>query len=225
MLHRGFRQLTSGPVFSEVVQDLTYVNTDGDVIASEVRTIRSWWASSTARFLDFHVNVVSVTDVGPRPFLIMARLATSFDIPKTGKVTNSLGYPVPPAPGNQRTYRATWVDGSGPTGDPPAPAPAGPPEEMVDQPGHERHVGAGKGPWNGLAVFDHPSNSGYPGTVGKFAVPQQITQVHYPPAASPDGPFSFQLRVFVHDGDADTAHVPQRAASYQQPVTVTVATA
>ena len=44
-------------------------------------------------------------------------------------------------------------------------------------------TGPGTGPWNGIALFDHPENDGFPGTIGKYAVVQQVTQAHYPPAA------------------------------------------
>ncbi len=53
MLHRGFRRLASGPVYGEIVQDLTYVNAYGDPIVDEIRTIRCWWTSPSARFFDF----------------------------------------------------------------------------------------------------------------------------------------------------------------------------
>ncbi|HEV2124863.1 MAG TPA: DUF6807 family protein, partial [Chloroflexota bacterium] len=68
MLHRGFRRLSSGPVYGELVQDLTYVNTYGDPIVDEVRTIRCWWASNEARFFDVQVEVLSARDRGPQPF-------------------------------------------------------------------------------------------------------------------------------------------------------------
>jgi hypothetical protein len=74
--------------------------------------------------------------------------------------------------------------------------------------------GPGNGPWNGIALFDHPQNDGYPGPIGNYAVVQQITQAHYPPAGAPDGPFTFRHRVLVHDGDATAAGVGARAAEY-----------
>ncbi|MBI3973943.1 MAG: PmoA family protein [Chloroflexi bacterium] len=226
MLHRGFRRLAAGPVFGEVVQDLTYVNAYGDPIVDEVRTIRCWWTSPSARYLDFRFDVISARDRGPQPFLFMMRLPDFFDIPSSGRVTNSAGHPVPPADPKDRYYRAVWIDASGPTGDPPPPPPAAPPETLVDLPGARRpKKGPGQGPWNGIAVFDHPGNDGYPGVVGKYAGGRgtvQITQAHYPPAGAPNGPFSFRQRVYIHDGDAESAAVPTHCADYTHPCRVDI---
>jgi hypothetical protein len=223
MLHRGFPRLSGGPVYGELLQQLTYVDAYGDPIVDEVRTIRCWWASPQARYFDFEFRILQVSDRGPRPFLFMMRLPGAFDIPATGRVTNSIGRPVPAPDRGDRYYRAAWVDGSGPTGDPPFAPPAAPPEVLVDQPGAPRvKAGPGEGPWNGVALFDHPQNHGFPGTIGKYAVVQQITQAHYPPPDAPDGPFSFRHRVYIHDGDAETAGVAARAAEYGRPCRVDV---
>lgn len=226
MLHRGFRRVSAGAVYGEIVQDLTYVDAFGDPIVDEVRTIRCWWASPAARFLDFRFDVLSARDRGPQPFLFMIRLPEAFDVPRTGRVTNAAGAPVPAPAGDGRYYRAAWIDSSGPTGDPPPAPPKAPPETLVDQPGARRpQKGPGQGPWNGIAVFDHPTNDSYPGIVGKYAGGRgavQVTQAHYPPAQAPRGPFSFIQRVYVHDGDADAAGVAARAASYAEPCAVDV---
>ena len=106
MLHRGCRRLVAGPVYGEVVQDLTYVNAFGDPIVDEVRTIRCWWASRDARYFDFRFDVLSARDRGPQPFLFMMRLPGAFDIPNTGRVTNAAGHPVPAPNREDRYYRA-----------------------------------------------------------------------------------------------------------------------
>jgi hypothetical protein len=223
MLHRGFRHLSSGPVYGELAEDLTYVDAYGEPIAEEVRTIRSWWATPEARFLDFQFDIRSCRDRGPRPFLFMIRLAASMTIPKVGRVTNAAGHPVPPAVRGDRIYRAAWVDGSGPMGGPPPPPPAAAPETLVDLPGAKApEQQPGEGTWNGVALFDHPGNHGFPATVGKYAVVQQITQAHYPPPDAPNGPFSFRQRVYVHDGDGEAAKVALQAADYGEPCRVDV---
>jgi len=223
MLHRGFRQLSSGPVYGQLVQDVTYVDAYGEPIVDEVRTIRCWWATAEARFLDFEFHIQSCRDRGPQPFLFMIRLATSMAIPKVGRVSNAAGYPVPSSKPGDRLYRAGWVDGSGPMGGPPPPPPPAAPETLVDLPGakvpEQRHD---EGPWNGIALFDHPANHGFPAMVGKYAVSQQITQAHYPPPDAPHGPFTFRQRVYVHAGDAEAAGVAQHAADYADPCRVEV---
>jgi hypothetical protein len=226
MLHRGFRRVTSGPVYAEVVEDLTYVDAFGDPFADEVRTIRCWWASPQERYLDFRFDVLSTRDRGTQPFLFVMRLPSFFDIPNSGRITNSANHPVPPANKGDQYYRASWVDASGPTGDPPPAPPSMPPEVLVDLPGAPRRKqGPGEGPWNGIALFDHPHNDQFPGEIGKYAGglgAQQLTQVHYPPPNAPHGPFSFRHRVYVHDGDAASAGVRAKAADYGQPCRVEV---
>ncbi|HVX44366.1 MAG TPA: DUF6807 family protein [Mycobacteriales bacterium] len=217
MLHTGFRRLVSGPVYGELVQDLTYVDAHGDPFAVEVRTIRWWWADRNRRFLDLDCRVLEVTDAGTKPFIMMVRTPECFGIPGTGRVTNSADAAVPEmvySPENY--YHAAWTDASGPTGGPPPPPPAGPPEELPDlQQSSAQYREVGTGPWNGIALLDHPGNGGYPNIIGKYAMVQQVTQAHYPPADAPQGPFSFRSRLYIHDGDADAAGVRGVAADYQ----------
>ena len=223
MLHGGFQRLGGGPVYGELVQRLTYVDAFGEPIVEEVRTIRCWFASSEERYLDFQFDVLTCRDRGPRPFLFMIRLPGCFDVPKTGRVTNAVGHPVPPPERGERRYHAAWVDGSGPSGDPPPLPPTAPPETLVDLPGAARsRRQAAAGPWNGIAILDHPQNAGFPNLIGNYAVTAQLTQTHYPPPAAPDGPFSFRQRVFIHAGNADVADVSARAADYAEPCTVEV---
>lgn len=226
MLHRGFRRVMSGPVYGEVVHDLTYVNAYGDAIVDEVRTVRCWWGANEQRYLDFTFEVISVRDRGPRPFFMAIRLP-NLGIPEhIGKITNSAGLPVPAPAGQDRYFRAEWIDASGPTGGPPAAPSAAPPEVLVDAPDYVApKKGPPEGPWNGIALFDHPENNGYPNIHGKYAGSRgavQMTQAHYPPESAPDGPFRFKHRVYVHDGDAESAQVARRHAEYASAARVEV---
>lgn len=112
MVHRGFRRVISGPVYAEVVHDLTYVDTFGDPFCEETRTHRFWWASEAARYIDTTSEVRWLHDRGTSPFLVALRLPSEMDIPNIGSMTNDSGTPVPPAPGAERAYPAMWVDGS-----------------------------------------------------------------------------------------------------------------
>lgn len=223
MVHRGFRRLAGGPVYGEVVEDLTYVDAFGEPIVEEVRTIRCWFSSADARYLDFRCEILWCRDRGPRPFLFAIRLPSCFDIPRTGRVSNAVNHPVPAASRADRQYRTAWVDGSGPTGGPPPLPPDAPPETLVDLPGaRRREEHAAEGPWNGIALFDHPSNFDYPNVAGKYAVVAQLTQAHYPPPDARDGPFSFVQRVYIHAGDAEAGQVALQATSYTEPCSVEV---
>jgi hypothetical protein len=210
MLHRGFRHLRGGPVFGELVHDLTYVDTDGEPFAQEERTVRWWWASEVERFIDIEARISTVTDRGTRPFIVMIRMPGSF-----GDAGRTTAAPEVDRNDQARIYHSRWVDASGPTAGPPAGPPPGPPEEHVDAPGRRRPPSEpGTGPWNGIALFDHPSNHGFPNVVGKYATAQQITQAHYPPPDAMDGPFSYRTRILVHDGDAAGANVEALAGDY-----------
>lgn len=224
MLHRGFRRVQTGPVYGELVQDLTYINVDGDPIADEVRTIRWWWADDDARFLDISCSVTHVRDAGRGPFLLMVRTPQTMGIPNPGRMTNAADAPAPEMVyAVEDRYRAAWTDASGPSGGPPPVAPAGPPEDLPDlRADAKQYASLGEGPWHGIALLDHPGNDGFPNVVGKYAMVQQITQAHYPPAESPEGPFSFGSRLLVHAGDAEQGRVADAAADYAAPCVVRV---
>ena len=124
-----------------------------------------------------------------------------------------------------------WVDGSGPSGEPPYPPPAGAPEVLVDQPGARPYrEGPGTGRWHGVAIFDHPSNHGFPHQAGKYAGSMgtggsgtgQITLAFYPPEGASDGAFTFGTRTYVHRGDAIDGRVDEQAASFRHPPEVVV---
>lgn len=225
MVHRGFRSIITGPVFGELVQDLTLVNSDGDAFADETRTIRWWWADTDTRFIEFDTTIHHIHDHGVGPYLLMARTPEPMGVPAEGVVTSSDGAPVP-----ERVYRvadryrAAWVDASGPSGGTPPPAPAGPPEDLPDLREEAATYRAGSGPVHGIAVFDHPTNHGFPNVIGQYAMVQQITQSHYPTAEQPHGPFSFRQRVLVHAGDAEQGRVASAAADFATPCTVTTTT-
>jgi hypothetical protein len=195
-------------------------------VVDEVRTLRAWWGSNERRYLDFTFQVLSARDKGPQPFLFALRLQEFMGIPETGRIVNSAGHPVPAPAEMDRTYPAAWIDASGPTGDPPLGPPSAAPEVLVDQPGYEPpKKGPGKGPWNGIALLDHPKNNGFPNTIGKYAGGRglvQITQAHYPPSSAPQGPFSFKHRVYVHDGDHESSGVAAKQADYGSPCRVEV---
>lgn len=219
MIHRGVRRSVTGPVYGELVHDLSYVDTDGELFATEVRTVRWWWASHERRFLDVESQLLEIRDAGPKPFLFMIRTPDSFGIPEHGRVLSSTGGPIT----EKTIYRASWVDASGPTGGPPPSPPEGPPEDLPDlRERAQTYAAAGSGPWNGIALLDHPANDGYPNVVGKYARPQQIVQAHYPPEDAPEGPFTFRQRVLVHAGDTESAGVAGYADDYAHPLDVAV---
>jgi Methane oxygenase PmoA len=113
MLHQRFVRLTEGPVYAEFVEEVIYVKGNGDKILDERRVARVWYADSGARFLDLSFETTKPLDIGKKPFMLVARLAPSMNIPKEGHVENSEGLV-----GRQEVdhKRARWVDCSGKVG-------------------------------------------------------------------------------------------------------------
>lgn len=185
MVHRGFRLIDDGPVFGLIEEALTYVDVAGRPIAEEIRRLRIWQAGQGRRFIDWHLQITHMTDVGPRPWMLAGRLDPVLAIGKEGRITNSAGFL---DTGKERPYQATWVDASGP----------------VDGPDG----------WQGIAFLDHPGNRGYPGDVGKVAVLPQLTFTHYPSKEMVAGPFNLMYRTYVHAGDAEAADVASAQAAW-----------
>lgn len=113
MLHQRFVRLTEGPVYAEFVEEVIYVKGNGDKILDERRVARVWYADNGARFLDLSFETTKPLDIGKKPFMLVARLAPSMNIPKEGHVENSEG-----KIGRQEVNhkRARWVDCSGKVG-------------------------------------------------------------------------------------------------------------
>jgi len=114
MLHQRFIRLTAGPVYAEFVEDVVYVKGNGDVILTETRTARTWYADDQRRFLDITHETTPPLDIGARQFLFVARLNPSMKIPNEGHVENSEGQI-----GRKEVHhqRARWCDLGGEVGD------------------------------------------------------------------------------------------------------------
>jgi Methane oxygenase PmoA len=113
MLHQRFVRLTEGPVYAELVEELIYVKGNGDKILDEKRTVRLWCADNGTRFLDMAFEATPPQDTGKKPFMLVARLAPSMNIPKEGHVENSEGLVGRKEVDHQH---ARWVDCSGKVG-------------------------------------------------------------------------------------------------------------
>jgi methane monooxygenase PmoA-like len=184
MLHRGFRVVRGGREDGLFVEEITYLSDRGDVICDEVRTVRVWAEGADARFIDIVSSVRDMTDAGPRPFILAAR--TAWDPrPESAKPAWITNSAGVRVPQDAKVYQAEWCD-------------------ISSEGAEARH---------GIAVFDHPSNPGFPGTFGKTAVLSQITLTHYPPAGSDE--IELHRRIYVHAGDADAGRVSERAAEYR----------
>ena len=82
----AFVRITEGNVYAEFVEDLIHVKGDGDIIMTETRTARVWYADDTRRFLEITHETTPPLDIGDRQFLCVARLNPSMGIPEKGHV-------------------------------------------------------------------------------------------------------------------------------------------
>jgi hypothetical protein len=114
MLHQRFIRITEGPIYAEFVEDLVYTTGHGDVILTETRRARAWYADAERRFLDITHETTPPLDIGDRQFLFVARLNPSMKIPEQGHVENSEGQT---GRANVHHQRARWCDLCGEVGD------------------------------------------------------------------------------------------------------------
>ena len=114
MLHQRFVRITEGNVYAEFVEDLIHVSGDGNIIMTERRTARVWYADNARRFLEITHETTPPLDIGARQFLFVARLNPSMDVPEKGHVENSEGQI-----GRTQVHhqRARWCDLCGVVGD------------------------------------------------------------------------------------------------------------
>jgi hypothetical protein len=114
MLHQRFARITEGQVYAQFVEELIHVTGTGEVIMTETRTARAWYADNTKRFLEIIHQTTPPLDIGARQFLCVARLNPSMGIPDNGHVENSEGQV-----GRREVHhqRARWCDLGGTVGD------------------------------------------------------------------------------------------------------------
>ena len=177
MVHRGFREVVSGPVFGRFVQDMVYTNAHGDPIVEERRALTIWWTSAARRYIDWRFSATRPDEQGAHPFLLAARLPKSLDIPNAGKVTSPHGE-------GHRQDSAEWVDGSGP-------ASRGPHGlAILDHPANPSFPG----PIGRVAVNQQLTHSQYPPKElkdGRFTFQYRVF-VHAGNAAEAEVPAEFQ---------------------------------
>ena len=206
--HRAFRNITSGPVYGQIVAKNDWCSNSEKKQFEEIRTMRFFALPGGVRLFDIDVRFrmtehqVVFTDT-KEGGVISVRVASSMDVRNGGTIENGYG-----GVNEAETWgkHAPWCDYSG----------------MVDG----KHVG--------IAVFDHEDNPRYPTqwhvrdyglmTANCFA------WQHYKPEAKRKGDMTFRkgstttwrYRLYIHKSGAGTGKVAGRFMDYAAPSTVTV---
>jgi len=206
IVHRAFERVTSGPVFGEICARNDWLSPTGQKIMEDVRTYRfynvrghrliDWWV--TLRATDGPV-LLGDTKEGMAAF----RMATALDVRHGGTIRNSRGGV------NEKECwgkRAEWCD----------------------------YFGTMGGRQIGIAFFDHPSSFRHPTYwmvrnyglyaanpfgLKKFLHDETQDGSHRIPAS---GEITFSYRIYIHEGDTETAHVARKYESFAHPPAVRV---
>ncbi len=207
--HQGFKELTSGPVFGQIVAQIEWCAGSGEKQFEETRTLRFYATPPDFRLFDltvsFHMGEKTVTFRDTKEGgLISVRVATALDVDRGGRIENGYG-----GIDEAETWgkRAPWCDYSGTINGLPV----------------------------GIAVLDHEENPRYPTwwhvrnyglmTANCFA------WSYYRPGSGLRGDMVFEkgstttwkYRVYIHRGDARQGQVADRFHDFNAPPLVTVA--
>ncbi|MHB0876820.1 MAG: DUF6807 domain-containing protein [Anaerolineae bacterium] len=212
IVHKGFKQLVSGPVLGVIQTDNDWVSRDGEPVLYEQRTIVVHnILPSHEKLVDFTIHFMANRGQ-PVKFgdtkeggILSVRVATSMDVASGlgGKIENSFG-----GINEDETWGkpAHWCDYSGPV----------------------------KGRQVGITVMDHPNNLRHPTgwhvrnyglmTANCFAESfykndQTLDGSYTIPAG---GELVFRYRLLVHRGDAAAGRVAARYHDYINPPQVQV---
>jgi hypothetical protein len=199
----GVKECEEGPVFAFIRQDINWTSNRGKKLVAEERLIRIWNTPADHRIIDLVVHFkarhgeVAFGDT-KEGGLCSVRVATSMDASRGGTIENSYG-----AIGEAEAWgrRAVWCDYSG----------------IVN------------GKLVGIALFDTPGNLRYPTywhvrdyglmTANPFGIS------HFQPELEMSGDYvleekgdlRFAYRIYLHLGDATTAHIRDKYHDYINP--------
>lgn len=207
IVHRGFTEKVSGPVFARISALNDWVDRDGNKVLDEQRMITVYNLPEAGRLIDVSAAFRGDKDVRfgdtKEAGILSVRVATSMDGDKGGLITNSFGGVTEAETWGKRAH---WCDYSGPV----------------------------EGRMVGITVFDNPANFRHPTywhvrdyglmTANPFALSA------YKNDPSADGShvlragesLSFAYRLYIHDGDVNAGRVAEQYHGYTDPPAVQV---
>jgi hypothetical protein len=204
IVHERFLDIKSGKDAGLIRSTSKWIAPDGTVVCTDERTLRVFNRPQNERLFDFEVTlkagekpvVFGDTKEGSFGFRIAEsmRLTLGKNKPGQGHIALSSG------PTDDKTWgkHGEWCDYYGPVQD-----------KTV-----------------GIAIFDHPQNPRHPTTwhvrdYGLFAAnPFGLSDFEKKPkkagdlTVEPGKPVTFRYRVFIHEGDTQTARVAERYKEY-----------
>ncbi len=204
IVHKGFVDLYSGPLFGGFEEELTWVDSDGRELLADRRWFRMYRIKGTSRIFDIEAEFTALdrpvtfgqTNENALPLIRVADLIDEWD---GGTITLSDG-----TIGGKAAFgkRAEWADCSGP---------------LVRRAGKEQV-------W-GIAMLDHPSNRNHPNAWFARSYGPLGTNLPFfdgPLTLEPGESWSLKHRIIVHEGDPWSAEIPARFDEYARPPRITL---
>lgn len=192
IVHQTFERFTFGWVYGLLRERLAYCRPDGEVFARELRTLRVYAPTPETQIIDWTIRLEEPQDTGRRGMTFACRVAPSMRLEnRSGGWSN-----VKPMEKPGKIVYGTdqpWVDYSGPVGD----------------------------GWNGIALFDHPCNIGYPRQPGAKEYGSMSVGREYPQDdVHRGGAVELRYRAYIHNGDAEQGRVEHAWHDYVHPCLV-----
>ncbi|MCC6170384.1 MAG: PmoA family protein [Caldilineaceae bacterium] len=194
--HKSFERFTFGWVYGLIQERLIYRKPDGTPFARETRVLRVYAPTETTQMIDWLMRVEEPQDQGSRGVVFACRVAPSM---RMVDATAGWAKPSPVTrpmenPGKiEDGGEEPWVDFSGPVG----------------------------ADWNGIALFDHPANPGYPFKAHAQGYgPMSIWREYPQDDDHRGGAVILRYRAYIHKGDAAEGRVQQAWHDYAHPCLV-----
>lgn len=220
ILHQEFTEVAPGPVYGRFVERNRWRNPDGSDVLEESRRVTIYNLPADRRIMDFRLTLASLGEpvtFGARPYNLLAcRLSDAMNISAHAARAN-------------RQWHAGFREGMGQGGG-----------KVLSSEGDENvaslHEGKGKsarwmdhsgpnGPeWEGLAMFDNPTNQRYPSWWLNWENMTMGPSFSYnePYTIPSGGSLTLNYRLYIHAGDATEGQVSQHFDDYSQPAVVRV---
>jgi len=195
IIHQQILRLEDGPIFGRMIAKLKWQSHTGEVFLDEIRDVTMYSLESNERIIDFDIKLKAVTDevkFGKSAYACLAvRVSKCLSVLYGGGcIKNSEGNT------NEvqvNLKRAKWFDYSGP-------------------------VTKDRTEWNGIAIFDHPSNINHPAyTIARDSGWMSCSSFYEPVTIRKGEQLRLRYRVFIHSGDSETAKIDARYQEYIRP--------
>ncbi len=204
ILHVDFDVLTGGPVFAELVERTYYMAAAGDHLLDEARRMRVYPLPGGVVAVDMDRTCGRPKEHSDGPFGISLRVA---EIMRTIDMSRWSPPPDRHMLPTENPGKMEGADGQVSRQDPIRS------ERWMDV------CGQLPGGWGGVALFEHPSNPGYPRGVSASGWGPGGSGCPFPAGAAEA---SWRYRVYAHAGDAQEGSVEAAWQGYANPPTVSV---